>query len=211
MSDHWPFGDLHEAHYRLILADPPWKFSAGKSRNPSNHYQTMTLRDIAALPVGRLAHPEGCRLLMWVTAPIMLLPFGPREILTAWGFRYSTMRTWAKLWPREDGMFVYPGSLAKGTGFEVSGDAEYLVIAKRGRPARVPPGKQPRAIMFGQRREHSRKPDWIRDEAIRMFAGPRAELFARHTVDGFDAWGNQTRKFNTLKEGAHGESQMVMG
>lgn len=198
MADDWPFADLHEAHYRVLYVDPPWRFSAGGRRNPKTHYPTMTLREIAALPVGRLAHPDGCRLLMWVTAPILLLPFGPREILSSWGFRYSTMRTWAKLWPREDGMFVYPDSIAKGTGFEVSGDAEYLVIAKRGRPARVPPGKQPRAVVHARRREHSRKPDMIRDEIARLFAGPRAELFARETFDGWDAWGNQVRRFNEV-------------
>lgn len=58
--------------YGAILADPPWQFEtrtfaglgrspqgqsrAGQRRNQAeNHYQTLTLADLAALPVGQLA------------------------------------------------------------------------------------------------------------------------------------------------------------
>jgi N6-adenosine-specific RNA methylase IME4 len=180
--------------YRVIYADPPWKFSAGPNKNPSRHYPTMPLKAIAALPVKEMAHPEGCRLLMWVTPPILLLPFGPREVMTAWGFRYSTIRTWAKLYPKEDGAFIYPGSISRGSGYEVSGDAEFLVIGKRGRPQRIQ-GAKPRGLFYGRRREHSRKPDFIRDEICALFEGPRIELFARSRHPGFDAWGDEVDKF----------------
>jgi hypothetical protein len=56
--------DLPKQHYRLIYSDPAWRFSAGPNKNPSRHYPTMKLKDIAALPVKELAHPDGCRLLM---------------------------------------------------------------------------------------------------------------------------------------------------
>jgi N6-adenosine-specific RNA methylase IME4 len=186
--------DLPRRHYRVILADPPWKFSAGKSKNPSRHYPTMPLREIAKLPVGELAHPQGCRLFLWITAPIMLLPFGPREILTAWGFKYSTARFWVKLNRREEGAFIYPNSVARGPGFEVTGDAEILVIAKKGRPQPIA-GAKPRGVFFGAKREHSRKPDQVRDEICALFEGPRCELFARPRHAGFDCWGNEVGKF----------------
>jgi hypothetical protein len=48
----WPLGDLKPRAYRVILADPPYKFSSGPSRNPRNH---MTLAEIASLPIGELA------------------------------------------------------------------------------------------------------------------------------------------------------------
>ncbi|WP_341893762.1 MT-A70 family methyltransferase [Ferrovibrio terrae] len=185
---------LPQGGYRVVYADPPWKFSAGKNKNPSRHYPTMPLRDIAALPVAGLAHPEGCRLLMWVTPPILLLPFGPREVLTAWGFKYSTVRTWFKLYNRENGLFIYNNSMSRGPGYEATGDAEFLVVAKRGRPERIAGGK-PRGAIFGQRREHSRKPDFVRDEICTLFQGPRVELFTRTQHDGFDNFGNEIGKF----------------
>jgi N6-adenosine-specific RNA methylase IME4 len=187
-------GQLPSQHYRVIYADPPWKFSAGKNKNPSRHYRTMPLKEIAELDVGRLAHPDGCRLLMWVTPPILLLPFGPREVLTAWGFKYSTVRTWFKLYSREDGLFIYNNSLSRGPGYEATGDAEFLVVAKRGRPERIAGGK-PRGAIFGQRREHSRKPDFVRDEICSLFQGPRVELFTRTIHPGFDAFGNEITRF----------------
>lgn len=187
----WPFDGLFPGMYRTIYADPPWRFAAGGTRNPSTHYPTMTLAEIKALPVKDLAHPEGCRLLMWITMPLAdRIP----EVLKAWGFRYSTARVWAKLWPREDEMFIYPDSLSKGTGYEVRNSVELLVIGKRGKPAR-PSGPLPASLVFARRREHSRKPDMFRDEAARVYPGPHAELFARTSAPGWAAWGNEVGKF----------------
>jgi hypothetical protein len=67
----WPFTGLLPHAYRVILVDAPTKFSSGPNRNPNNHYQTMTIAEIAALPIGELAHPDGCRLFMWVTMPTL--------------------------------------------------------------------------------------------------------------------------------------------
>lgn len=190
------FAGLKARGYRVIYADPAWKFSSGKSRNPSNHYPTMTIPEIAALPVKDLAHPDGCRLLMWATAPILLLPFGPREVMRAWGFRYSTARVWRKLWPKEDGLFHYADSQSRGTGYEATGDWEILIIGKRGKPESIR-GRPPRGLVSARRyKEHSRKPDIFRDEIKRLFEGPRVELFCRHEHEGWDVWGNETRKFN---------------
>lgn len=188
----WPLAPLERGRYRVLLIDPPWHFSSGPSRNPRRHYPTMRVDELCALPVGDLAHPDGCRLFLWATSPILPRAF---EVMRAWGFRYSTARYWAKLWPSEDEMFVYPDSLARGTGYEVIGNIEPLLIGKRGRPQRIE-GKKPGSLFFARRREHSRKPDCLRQEIADTFDGPRAELFARSTRPGWEAFGNQVGKFD---------------
>lgn len=182
---------LPERSYRVILSDPPWRFSAGTKSRPQ-HYPRMTLKEIAGLPVKRLAHPEGCRLFLWITAPL-LNRIG--DILDPWGFRYSTSRVWMKLWPGEDSMFIYSDSVARGTGYEVQGNAEILVIAKRGKPQSIK-GKPWPSFIISPRREHSRKPDEVRDEIASRLEGPRLEMFARSSSPGWETIGNQRDKFD---------------
>jgi N6-adenosine-specific RNA methylase IME4 len=189
-----PFDGLLLHHYRVILADPPWKFSAGPSRNPKNHYRTMTIAQIAALPVGDLAHPDGCRLILWV--PFRSL-HQALSVITAWEFKYCTGRPWLKLWPREDGLILYPDSFARGTGYEISNSSELQIIAKRGRPQRLGNTKL-RGHIIAARRQHSRKPDCVRDELAELFDGPRCELFARSHHPAFDPWGDEVEKFNPV-------------
>jgi hypothetical protein len=47
-----------------------------------------------------------------------------------------------------------------------------------------------------KRREHSRKPDCVRDRIERLVLGPYLELFARETKQGRDCWGNQVALFD---------------
>jgi N6-adenosine-specific RNA methylase IME4 len=186
------FGGLRSQAYRVILIDAPFKFSAGPNRNPSKHYATLTLAEIAELPVGELAHPEGSRLFMWITMPLLhRIP----ELLKAWRFRYCTARPWLKLWPGEDGSILTPDSFAVGTGYEIRNSSELQVIGKRGRPQRLG-GVKLAGHVIAPRREHSRKPDCVRDELVRLFDGPRCELFARSRHPGFDSWGDEVDRFD---------------
>lgn len=180
-------------HYRVIYADPAWTFSGGKKSRPQ-HYPRMTLPEIKALPVKDLAHPDGCRLLMWITAPLLNRT---EEVLRAYGFKYCSCRTWIKLNPRESGGFIYRDSLARGTGYEVAGNAEFLIIAKRGKPQSIK-GRPWTSFIIDNRGEHSRKPDSVRAEIRSMLDGPRLEMNARSSSPGFDCWGNQTRMFDEV-------------
>lgn len=48
------------------------------------------------------------------------------------------------------------------------------------------------SVIISERREHSRKPDEIRNKIIELFGDiPRIELFARQKFDGWKAWGNE--------------------
>lgn len=151
----------------------------------------MPLKEIAALPVASLAHPSGCRLLMWTTLP--MLPHSLR-VMEGWGFRYSTSRVWVKHYAGITEGRYDAESFARGTGYEVIGNPEMLVVGKIGKPQRLG-NRKPFALIFGPRREHSRKPDCVRAEIVELFKGPRCELFARSPHTGFDTWGNEKEKF----------------
>ena len=197
------WGDLKPHANRVILADPPYKFSSGPSKNPNQHYPTMPIAEIARLSIGELAHPDGCRLFLWITMP--LLDRVP-ELLRAWGFKYCTARPWLKLRPSEGGLFLMPDSFAFGTGYEIRNSCELLIIAKRGRPQQLG-GAKFAGHIIAPRREHSRKPDCVRDEIARLLDGPRCELFARSRHPGFDAWGNQVDLFGGVQGDTAGPAQ----
>lgn len=184
---------LPARHFKVIMADPPWKMSMGTKSRPQ-HYPRMNLTEIKAMDLKRVADPAGCRLFLWITAP--LLDRAP-EILKAWGFRFCSVRTWVKLWPGEDGLFVFKDSIARGTGYEVQGNAEFLIIGKRGKPQSIK-GNPWSSVVLSPRRGHSRKPDEIRTEIAARLEGPRLELFARSTAPGWEAAGNETAKFGEV-------------
>lgn len=183
----WPFDDLPLFHYHVILADPPWPFenysAKGESRNPNNHYDTMAIEQIAALPVGHLASKQ-CALFMWVTDPLLDAAMG---VMRAWGFRYATVAfTWAKRTPRDTGWHM-------GTGYYTRANPEMCLLGMNGRmQVRA---RDVRQLVVEPVREHSRKPDRVRADIERLFPGPRVELFARSSAPGWDSWGAETAKF----------------
>lgn len=192
MAD-WPFGDLQPQHYSVCLIDPPWRWAGGTKGRPQ-HYPRMTLDEIKAMPVRRLLRPEGGRVCLWLTAPLMhRMP----EIAKAWRLRYSSMIPWIKLWNGEDGMFIYANSIARGTGLEVMGNAEYCVILKAGRPHSILRKPFP-GVLIEPRRQHSRKPIGLHAEIEARIPGPYCEIFARERRQGWDAWGNETAKFGAV-------------
>lgn len=186
-----PFTGLQQHAYRVILMDAPTKFSSGPNRNPNNHYRTMTIAEIAALPISEFAHPDGCRLVMWMTWPQL---HRMNELLAAWGFKYCSGRPRLKTWPKEAGLILYSDSFAVGCGCEIRNTSEVMIVAKRSHPQRLR-GTKLAGHIIAPRREHSRKPDCVRDELVALFDGPRCELFARSRHPGFDSWGDEIDRF----------------
>jgi hypothetical protein len=84
----WP-----SRRYPVIYADPPWRDDFGRSgRDTENHYPTMELDEIKALPVHEIATPDAV-LFLWAT-PHMFLKAA--EVLAAWGFSFRTNFVWGK-------------------------------------------------------------------------------------------------------------------
>jgi N6-adenosine-specific RNA methylase IME4 len=178
------FAGAHQ--FRTILADPPWQFQnkTGKvapEHRRLNRYGTMTLDDIKALPVEKIA-ADTAHLYMWV--PNALLPEGI-EVLRAWGFSYKSNLVWHKI--RKDG-----GSDGRGVGFYFRNVTELILFGVKGKNARtLQPGRTQVNYLATRKREHSRKPDEQYDIIESCSQGPYLELFARGEREGWATWGDQ--------------------
>jgi N6-adenosine-specific RNA methylase IME4 len=170
--------------YATIVADPPWRYSAtgnrvagrmkGRGGGAERHYKTLSMNEVAALPVAGLA-AEKAHLYLWVTNPKMFS--GPAEIVQAWGFEYVTLLTWVK-------------TGAPGLGWYFRGATEHVIFATRGKLG-IETGKRESNVITAPRGRHSAKPDAFYDLVERVSPSPRIELFARSRRVGWEAWGDE--------------------
>lgn len=181
----WPWGDLAPSSFGLIMADPPWHFdlysARGEEKSPQAQYRTMSIDQIARLPVGELAARD-CLLWLWATAPMIDQQIG---IAARWGFTFKTSGVWVKT--------TRHGKLGFGTGYVLRNCHEPFVIATRGSPRTT---RAVRSVIMAESREHSRKPDaafLAAEELVPDVA--RLELFSREARRGWDAWGDEAGKF----------------
>jgi N6-adenosine-specific RNA methylase IME4 len=161
----WP-----EGRYRVIYADPPWQYgSTPVDYQPavSEHYPTLTVKEIAALPVKESTLDDAV-LFLWVTAPILAESFA---VVNAWGFTYKASFVWDKV--------------LHNMGHYNSVRHELLLVCTRG-------ACQPDvrtlfdSVYTEERTDHSRKPAWFREMIDTVYpTGPRIELFARETHEGW--------------------------
>lgn len=164
--------------YGVILADPPWRHEpysreTGLDRAADNHYPTMTLDDIKALPVPAA---EDAVLFLWT--PVAQLA-NALDVLRAWRFAYKSAHGWAK--PKA------------GTGYWVRDNLELLLIATRGQPVAPAPGQQMPSLVEAPQSDHSAKPAAFAEHIERLYPNtPRLEMFARGAPrPGWASWGNE--------------------
>lgn len=188
-----PFYGLAPGFYGAILADPPWAFrtyggdDVTPHRTEADHYDVMSIADIAALPVAELAAPD-CVLFLW--AVDHLLP-PALEVAEAWGFTYKTrafewLKTKKDIEIREDGAYGEV-DLRIGMGYWTRKQTESCFLFTRGKPPRL--NKDVRQLIGAPIREHSRKPDETYRRIERLAGGPYCELFATQRWPGWDGWG----------------------
>jgi N6-adenosine-specific RNA methylase IME4/ParB-like chromosome segregation protein Spo0J len=162
--------------YPIILADPPWLYEhvETESRAIENHYPTMTLDDICALPVNALALGDAI-LFMWATSPKLAEAI---RVVEAWGFTYRTCAVWVK-----DKI---------GMGYYFRQQHELILVGVKGGPPMPAPPDRPSSVIEAPRGAHSAKPEAVYELIERMYpTWPRIELFARSPREGWDSWGNQ--------------------
>ena len=167
--------------YNIIYADPPWEYSSGGSkRNAKRHYATMKPEEIYSLPINKIAD-EHCVLFLWATFPNIHIAL---ETMKQWGFIYKTLGfVWVKRNKKSDGWFWGGGNYTRS-------NPEICLIGIRGKLKRV--SASVHSVCDARVREHSRKPDEIRDRIVQLYGDlPRIELFARQYAEGWDCWGNE--------------------
>lgn len=190
-----PFKGLQKNGYRVLYADPPWNFKAwshrGEGKGASQHYSTMKLDDICALPVADISAPDAA-LFMWVVQP--MLPEA-MHVLDAWGFKFRTVAfCWVKMpasWTDSQFSMAPRMKPRLGLGYHTRSGMEQCWLAIRGKGyKRHAQGVE--QVLHAPLREHSRKPDEIAARIDELVGDvPRLEMFARERKYGWDSWGDQ--------------------
>lgn len=181
--------------YNIIYADPPWRYNQRKNSNTKfgggvhAHYETMTMQELEQLPIQEIA-ADNCALLLWTTFPYLDQQI---KLFEKWGFKYKTLGfSWIKTNPKNGSPFF-------GVGYYAKSNCEVCLLGIKGRMK--PASNYVSSCVISPKREHSRKPDEIRDKIVELFGDlPRIELFARSGADGWDCWGNQAPENNTQEE-----------
>jgi len=165
-----------EGKYRVIYADPPWKYGNTMPdyfTEQADHYPLMTVQEICDMPVRDLAD-ENAVLFLWATSPILEESF---RVINAWGFNYKASFIWDKI--------------RHNMGHYNSVRHELLLIATRG-SCQPDVNRLFDSVQSIERSGHSEKPEEFRQIIDTLYpAGKRIELFARRRAEGWDSYGNE--------------------
>ena len=220
---------MSERPYNVILADPPWQFSAWgaghKSRTAASQYQTMSPVELCSMGTALRRQCDAiAACFLWI--PCSNLPIG-LTVLAQWQVQFKTIAfTWIKLnsHPVKDHsmaaalqrvtlgtadevpLITYQSKLYRpnfGMGHYSRQDTEICLLGMRG--SMPVADRSVRQSIHAPVREHSRKPDeqYARIEA--MYPGAAyVELFARQRRPGWAAHGDEREKFTPPEDQSHG-------
>ena len=172
--------DLHNLiaankRFGTIYVDPPWQYSNQATRaSTDNHYQTMSVDEIAALPVDQLA-AEQSHMHLWTTNAFL---FECPRLLRAWGFEHKGVFVWAK------------NQMGIGNYWRVS--HEFMVLGVRGGLTFADHSQM--SWILTDRTKHSAKPDDVATRIESVSPGPYLELFGRRTRENWTVWGNEIER-----------------
>lgn len=181
---------LPEGVFEIISMDVPWPYDDmdvekgngwGKNHLP---YPTMTLEQIANLEVPAA---QDCILFFWTTHRYLKDSF---RLLEGWGFRDVSIITWVK---GKDEKSITPS-----LGVWLRTQSEYCIMAVKGKPKRFTQLTNQGTVLFGPRREHSRKPDEFYEmvESLCCYStGRKLDYFSREPRPGWERFGNDADKF----------------
>ena len=162
--------------YNIIYADPPWKYNSRANHKTRfrggacGHYNLMSMDEIKKVPIPKLAD-DNCVLFMWCTFPYLDEQI---KLFEYWGFKYKTLGfSWIKTNKKNGKPFF-------GVGYYAKSNCEVCLMGIKGKMK--PISNKVSSCVISERREHSRKPDEVRNKIVELFGDiPRIELFARQT------------------------------
>lgn len=166
---------VDDIKFATILIDPPWDWGDEGDVNQLGRakpdYHTLSLEQIMALPVPRLADID-CHLYLWITNRSLPKGF---KLIESWGFRYITALTWCK------------PSFGMGNYFR--GSTEHILFAVKG--SQMLKRKDVGTWFQADRgdHEHSSKPQYIYDLIETCSPSPWLEMFSRTLRKGWVTWG----------------------
>ena len=176
------------ASFGVIYADPPWRYdNATPNRRIENHYPTMTIEEICALPVKEIAE-DNAHLYLWTINKYVEQTYA---VARAWGFEPSTLLVWAKQ------------PMGGGLGGTYGISTEYILFCRRGS---LPAKKRVTGTWWNWKRpyengapKHSAKPEAFQNMVESVSPGPYLEMFARRKRHGWAAWGNEIKNDVEIK------------
>ncbi len=182
--------------YKLIYADPPWSYNNKASNGAAdNHYETLSLSELGNMSdqIKRSSAADSV-LALWVTPPMLQEGL---TLMAAWGFKYKTVLfNWMKRTKRDKLFF--------GGGNYTRAGSEFCLVGIRGKGLKrhnasirqVLDDIDGTYINDAPVREHSRKPDEVRDALTLLYGDvPRIEMFARSRHRGWAAHGLEKDRF----------------
>jgi len=168
------FSDI-KGQFGCIYADPPWRYNnQGTRASTNNHYDTMTVDELCALPVGDVAAPQA-HLHLWTTNAFL---FECPRLFAAWGFEFKSSFVWVK--PQ------------MGIGNYWRNSHEIMLLAVKG--GQVGISKSEMSWLECRRGKHSSKPMQVRERIERLSPGPYLEMFGRRAIDGWTVFGNECER-----------------
>jgi N6-adenosine-specific RNA methylase IME4 len=186
----------------IILADPPWQYQMESNQLSGvalNHYNTMSLQELQALDIKKIAG-KNCILMMWSTGSQLK---NSLELVESWGFTYKTM---FMVWVKTTNGEIKNNRL----GYYTRQVAEYMIFATRGHTLRYKKNANVSEDSYGTTKtfgnvfmadstKHSEKPEYPREVIDKMFHNvPKIELFARQRQnENWDYWGNEIDDLDT--------------
>jgi len=165
-----------DAKYDVIAIDPPWNY--GRVYDPDNSrvaspYPEMDYQELAKLDIPA---KENAVLWLWTTHRFI---WDAKALMDHWGFTYKAILVWNK------------EKLGMGSWLRMQ--CEFCLVGIKGTP--LWELSNHRDIITEGRRQHSRKPDGFYELVNSINYGKKLDFFSREAREGWDQYGNDTKKF----------------